>query len=207
MNKNERASGAKRERLCAVTKIVKPDFELIRFVANEAGEVFPDIHARAPGRGIWISSDAKILEQGIKQNTFSRSFKTKLDPKPELIEITKKALYNNCLNLLGIAKRSAQFIFGFDNVENHLRNKASAFLIEASDGAIDGRNKILSLAKRWPNIEIISCFNGTEIGGIMGRDNIIHAIIPDGQFANNWRREINRLKGFMEIGPLEIEGV
>ena len=48
-------------RMCIVTREVRPIADLIRFVAGPDGELVPDIKARLPGRGVWVTNDAVLL--------------------------------------------------------------------------------------------------------------------------------------------------
>ena len=54
-------SGPGAERLCAVTRAVKPVDELIRFVVGPDG-VVPDLKRKLPGRGLWITADRRRIE-------------------------------------------------------------------------------------------------------------------------------------------------
>jgi hypothetical protein len=201
MDKNERAEGTRRTRRCAVTREVKANDELIRFVAGDDGQIFPDVSARAPGRGVWISANIDVLQNAIKSNVFSRSLKRPTKADSNLLELTISQLQQKCLSMIGLAKRSGQLVLGFDNVADALRKKPAAFLIEASDGADDGRFKVVSLTRKWKNVQIIGCFSNQDLGSVLGRDNVIHALIPNGGFADAWRQEINKLGGFKALAP------
>ena len=52
------------ERLCAVSRTVKPVDELIRFVVGPQG-VVPDLKRKLPGRGLWISADRHTLKDAV----------------------------------------------------------------------------------------------------------------------------------------------
>ncbi len=199
----EKAKEIKGFRTCAQTRQSLPQSELIRFVADDAGNVFPDVSARAPGRGVWVKADKEILENAIKSNAFARSLKSKAHPKPELIEQTIIALKTKVLGFLGMARRAGVLITGFDKVEDEIKKSAPAFLIEASDGSEDGRGKIIALSKKWKNVPIIGIFTNQDLGNAIGRDNIIHALMIKGQFAQNWANELKRLEGFMPLCPNE----
>ena len=51
-----RKGGPGTERLCAVTRAVKPVDELIRFVVGPDG-VVPDLKRKLPGRGLWVTAE------------------------------------------------------------------------------------------------------------------------------------------------------
>jgi uncharacterized protein len=201
MDKNEPAKTNARTRRCALSREEKPLEELVRFVANDCGEIFPDVSARAPGRGVWISATKDALEQAIKVNAFARSLKRQCYPKSELVAQTSEGLRQKALGLLGLARRSGNIVSGFDKVCDELRKTAPAFIIEAYDGSDDGRDKIIGLSKKWGQVQIIGCFCRDDLGKALSRDNIIHALMPKGQFAQNWAVELNRLRGFMPLRP------
>ena len=62
-----------RERRCIATGEVKPAASLIRFVVGPDSDLVPDLRARLPGRGIWVSTDRKALETAVKKNLFAKA--------------------------------------------------------------------------------------------------------------------------------------
>ena len=62
-----------RERKCIVTGEVREEAQLIRFAVSPDGQVTPDVAAKLPGRGMWVSADRAILERAIAKNHFSNS--------------------------------------------------------------------------------------------------------------------------------------
>ena len=77
--------GAGAERLCVVTRQVKPVDEMIRFVAGPQGEVVPDLKRKLPGRGIWITADRATLGEAVKRNVFAKSFKREVRVADRLV--------------------------------------------------------------------------------------------------------------------------
>ena len=57
--------------MCAVTRAVLPESELIRFVAAPDGSVVADLKAKLPGRGVWIGGERELVAQAVKRNAFS----------------------------------------------------------------------------------------------------------------------------------------
>lgn len=88
--------------------------------------------------------------------------------------IVERLLVRRCLDLLGLAKRAGQAVFGFDRVRAELASGHGAVLLAASDGSADGRGKLAALGRRWPRIE---AFDAAEIGAAAGRGATIHAIV------------------------------
>jgi predicted RNA-binding protein YlxR (DUF448 family) len=199
MDKHERGEGHRHERRCAQTYEIKTNDELIRFVADEGGEIFPDPSARAPGRGVWISADAEILAKAVAGNAFAKSLKRKVLPNADLVERTRNALLNHCLDLLGFAKRSNQLIIGAEKALDFLRENDAGFLFEASDSSADGRTKMLSRLGDKVQQKLIGCFTMDQMSTKLGVVNCAHVVMRQGTFAKNYKAQITRLKGFVPL--------
>src|SRR3981189_1233340 len=63
------------ERMCAVTRAVRPIGELIRFVVSPQGEVIADLKRKLPGRGLWVSASRQAVAEAVRRNQFSRGFR------------------------------------------------------------------------------------------------------------------------------------
>src|SRR3954464_15686197 len=62
-------------RMCAVTRLVRPIGELIRFVVSPQGEVIPDLKRKLPGRGLWVSASHRTVAEAVRRHQFSKGFK------------------------------------------------------------------------------------------------------------------------------------
>jgi hypothetical protein len=77
-----------------------------------------------------------------------------------------------------------------------------AWLIEASDGAADGRRKILSAARKSPRApQLIGTWSATELGLALGGENVIHTAFLAGRGADRWTFDVLRLSGFRPLLP------
>ncbi len=187
---------------CAVSGEDLPEAALVRYAIGPAGEVLPDVSARAPGRGVWLKADRETVRLALRRNAFSRSVKTAVTAPPDLADRTEEALAASCLALLGFARRAGDVVMGFDQVTASLRKAQPAFRIEASDGARDGRRKIDALARGvWDGVPVAGCFSGEQIGVALGRDRVIHALVSHGGMANRLAAELRRLSGFRPLVP------
>src|SRR4051795_13193422 len=97
-----RKGGPGTERLCALTRAVKPVDELIRFVVGPDG-VVPDLKRKLPGRGLWITADKLTLKDAVTRNVFARGFKRDIRATAELIDQTELMLQRAVLDALAIA--------------------------------------------------------------------------------------------------------
>src|ERR1700743_2129978 len=63
------------ERMCAVTRAVRPIDELIRFVVSPTGEVVADLKRKLPGRGLWVTPSRQMVAEAVRRNQFGKGFK------------------------------------------------------------------------------------------------------------------------------------
>jgi len=191
-----------RERRDIVTGEVMPEERLIRFVADPAGTVVPDLAAKLPGRGIWVAADRASVETAARKGLFSRSAKARLVVAPDLADQVDRLLALRVLNGLGLAKRAGQLISGFEKVAAALAAGKVAWLVEASDGAGDGRRKILSAARKSPRApQLIGTWSASELGLALGGENVIHTAFLAGRGADRWTFDVLRLSGFRPLLP------
>src|SRR6201996_4841333 len=54
-------------RRCVVTRERLPKEQMIRFVVGPDRQIVPDLAARLPGRGIWLSASLDVIQSGSAQ--------------------------------------------------------------------------------------------------------------------------------------------
>jgi predicted RNA-binding protein YlxR (DUF448 family) len=193
---------ASRERRDVVTGEVMAEERLIRFVAGPDGTVVPDLARKLPGRGIWVAADRASVETAARKNLFARSAKAKLVAPKDLADQVDRLLLRRVLDGLGLAKRAGDLISGFEKVSSALTSGKAAWLIEASDGAPDGRRKILAVARKSPRQpRMMAAFSAEELGLALGGENVIHTAFLAGRGADRWTFEVLRLSGFRPLLP------
>jgi len=187
-----------RERRCIVSGEIMPDSRLIRFVAAPDGQVVPDVAAKLPGRGLWVTATRKAVTQAVEKKLFARAAKANVTAAADLAERTEKALVTRMLGDLGIARRSGALVLGFDNVLRALQGpKPPKVLIEAFDGAADGKRKLYAAAHRLElKCVVIESLTSAELGLALGRENVIHAAVQPGGLAERLTFDAERLSGF-----------
>ncbi len=195
------------ERLCVVTRESMPQSKLVRFVLDPEGVVTPDVANRLPGRGAWVTASREHIELAVQKKVFQRAFKAQVKHPENLADLTENRLIARCLDLLGFAKRSGDLILGLEQVREEIRNTYPTCLIEASDGAEDGRKKVLALVKaiyfddETEELPVIGCFSAMQLGLALGRERVIHAVLKSGRTGCLWVREAERLSGFRALRP------
>src|SRR4051812_8974105 len=137
-----------RERRCIVTREVLPESRLLRFVVGPEDEIVPDLAAKLPGRGIWVSANRAVLERAVVKNLFAKAAKANVRAATDLPLRVESLLVKRMQGHLGLARRSGALACGFDNVLRALQSRRKPVaLLEASDGAEDGRRKVLAEAR------------------------------------------------------------
>jgi predicted RNA-binding protein YlxR (DUF448 family) len=187
-----------RERRCIVTREVLPESQLVRFVVGPGDEIVPDLAAKLPGRGIWVSAKRAALEQAVKKNLFSKAAKAAVHAVPDLPARVEALLVARMQDYLGLARRSGMLVLGFDTVVRALeaRRKPSV-LVEARHGAEDGRRKVAAAAHaQGIEPQTIDVLTADELSMALGRENVIHAALFPGPLADRLALDAERLEGF-----------
>lgn len=193
---------ASRERRDIVSGQVMDEDRLIRFVAGPDGAVVPDLARKLPGRGLWVAADRASVEAAAKKNAFSRSAKAKLAVPADLAGQVEALLRRRVLEGLGLARRAGDLISGFEKVSAAVGAGRARWLIEASDGAADGRRKLLAAVRRSPSPpEILGAYTAEELGLALGLENVIHTAFLAGRAAERWTLDVRRLSGFRPLLP------
>jgi predicted RNA-binding protein YlxR (DUF448 family) len=191
-----------RERRDIVSGEVRDESALIRFVAGPDGTVVPDLARKLPGRGIWVAADRESVATAAKKNLFARSAKAQLRAGADLPDQVESLLRARLLSGLGLAKRAGELTSGFEKVSAAISSGKAAWLIEASDGAADGRGKLLRLARHQsPAPGLIGAFTAAELGLALGAENVIHTAFLAGRAAGRWTEDVRRLAGFSPLLP------
>jgi len=80
----------------------------------------------------------------------------------------------------------------------------AAWLIEASDGSLEGRRKLLAAARRSARPpRLLAEFSSAELGLALGAPNVIHTAFLAGRGAERWTTDVERLAGFRPLFPQE----
>lgn len=184
-------------RQCAVSRESLPQDELIRFVRSPDGLAVPDVAAKLPGRGAWVRADRQSIEKAVKADAFSRAFKAKTPAVDDVAALIEAQLVKRCIGLLGMARKAGDVVIGFDQVRSYLRKDAPGWLLEASDGSEDGRNKVHFLAKAMYDLpRTAGALTSAELGMAFGRDRVIHGLLQEGPLSDSFETAYRRLTGF-----------
>ena len=181
-------------RSCIVTRAVLDKADMIRFVAGPAGDIVPDLKGGLPGRGFWVTADRKTLEEAVRRHIFTKITKGAARADAGLPDRVAHLLERQILDQLVLAKRSGHLVAGFDKVEIALRANRVALLIEASDGAAEGRGKLARLAS--PGVKIWAPLPSEALAPALGRLHAVHVAVKPGGMAERLSVTLRRHAGF-----------
>lgn len=186
-------------RRCIVSGEVQPKDGLLRFVIGPEGDVVPDLDARLPGRGLWLSARRDMVETATAKRAFARAARQAVKVPPDLADRLERLLRARCQDLLGLARRAGVVVAGFDQVKAAGKEGTVALLLEAAEGAADGRRKVMAAA---PGARVVDILSGAELAAALGRDHVVHVAVLAGKQAHRplvarLLEELDRLSAFM----------
>jgi predicted RNA-binding protein YlxR (DUF448 family) len=193
-----RKSGPGAERLCAVSRNVKPVDDLIRFVVGPNG-VVPDLKRKLPGRGLWVTGDKDTLSAAVARNVFARGFKRELRVTPALVEETERLLVRSALDALAIAGKASLVVAGFAKVEAAIARDDVVAILHAVEAGADGVAKLAGALRRRgdsPPIAVIQTFTTAQLDLALGRSNVVHAALLAGPANDTFLARFARLERF-----------
>jgi predicted RNA-binding protein YlxR (DUF448 family) len=178
-------------RRCLVTRRVQPKEAMIRFVLGPDGTVVPDLGARLPGRGMWLSARAAVLEEARVKRLFSRAARQEARVPDGLGATIVAGLERRIAETLGLARRAGQAVSGFVKAREWVSGGRAGLVVTARDGAADGRRKLLSGSA----IEAVAPLDAASLAAVFGREHAVHVALAPGRLAAAVAADAARLAG------------
>ncbi len=181
-------------RRCIATGRVRRREQLLRFVVDPGGHLVADVAGKLPGRGLWITPQRDLIGKACRKGLFAKAARSQLRADGDLAAEAEALLRKRCLDLLGLARRAGLAVTGFEKVKAWLECGKAAVLLEASDGARGGREKLLALARaKAPEIAPVGLFGSEELARALGREHCVHAALASGGMADRFLADVGRL--------------
>ncbi len=192
------------ERLCIVTREVRPVTELIRFVIGPDREVMPDLKRRLPGRGVWVTATRAAVAEAVKRRAFARAFKAEARVAPDLADAVERVLEKAVLDALSIVHKAGRAALGFAQAERALANEPVVALLHAADAGRDGVRKLTATGRRGEkagDLLVVDRLTGAQLDLAFGRPNVVHAALLAGSASDGFLARYRNLERFRTIGP------
>lgn len=171
-------------RQCLVTRERRPAAEMLRFVLDPEGAVVPDVRRRLPGRGVWVTADKDRLAEAVRRRLFGRGFRREVRVDADLPETVDRLLREEVVGALSLARKSGLVVTGFEKTRSRLLTGDVGALIAASDGADDGRTKLLRLARASAEghnpLPVVDVLESEALSGALGGERVVHGALLRG---------------------------
>lgn len=186
------------ERMCILTREVKAPEAMIRFVRDPENRVVPDLKAKLPGRGVWVTARAGDVAEAVRRKLFQRGFRGEALVPGDLADQVAGLLRKQALQSLSLASKAGLVTAGHDKVDDWASKGNIRVLLEAHDGAPGGIEKLRrkALAVRPGKVEVVSAFSSAELGLALGRTNVIHAALAEGGMAEKFLGAAKKLQDY-----------
>jgi hypothetical protein len=188
------------QRRCIVTGDIRERASLLRFVVSPGGEIVPDVAARLPGRGLWLTPRRDIVERAVTKRLFARAARQSVSLPAGLSDRIEALLAQRCGDAVGFARRAGLAVGGFQKVREAILSGKVGLLFDAIDAADDGRRKIGALGRGLPFAAVLTA---VELGAAFGRERIVHAALGPGPLSSRLIADAERLAGFRSQAVVE----
>ena len=191
------------QRLCIVTRTVRPVAELIRFVIGPDGDVVPDVKSKLPGRGVWVAASRQTVEAAVKRHAFARGFKRDARVAADLVPQTETLLLRAALDALAMAGKAGLVAVGFAKVAAAPERDEVVALLHAAEGSPDGIRKLEAVSRRrMPEKapRAVEFLKAEQLDLALGRPNVVHAALLAGPASDTCLSRLRRLGRFRTGG-------
>ena len=206
------------ERRCILSGETFSREQLIRLAISPDGLVLPDVGAKAPGRGAWITPDRQALENALSSGQFrgalARAFKgAPLIIPDDLADRVQAGLVKHALDRLGLELRAGNIVLGSGRIGDQARTGRIALLLHASDSSEDGRKKLDQAWRVGMEEEgsgkrgLVLPLDRDALSVALGRENVVHLGVSghfhDMRAAQRVEQAVDRLARFTGTVPYE----
>jgi len=196
-------------RRCVVTRARGDKARMIRFVVGPDRALVPDLAARLPGRGMWLSARADVIEAARAKSAFARAARGPVAVPADLTALIAAGLARRIAELLGLTRRAGQAVGGFAKAREWLADGRAGLIVQAADGSPDERARLIG---GRAGVAVVATLPAAELGAVFGRDHLVHVAVSPGRLCDAIRIEADRLAGVagsdtgMDLGAAAAAG-
>lgn len=180
-------------RRCVATRVQGERRAMLRFVVSPQGLIVPDLAARLPGRGIWLSARADVINNPRTRQAFARAARMRVDVPDDLVLQVQNGLRLRIADLIGFARRAGQAVAGYQKAHEWLVAGRAALVVQALDGSAEERSRFIGGNVAVP---VVTPLPACTLGMIFGRETAVHIAIGAG-----------RLAGLIQVDTARLDGV
>jgi predicted RNA-binding protein YlxR (DUF448 family) len=164
---------------------------MIRFVLGPDRRIVPDLAERLPGRGMWLSARADVIEQAARRGAFAKAARGEAHVPPDLRATIEDGLRGRVRDLVGFARRAGQAVSGWQAAREWLQSGRVGLLVQAADGSPAEKARLVGLRQ----VPVVAPLGAAELGAPFGRDRAVHVAVARGRLAERIAAEAARLAG------------
>ena len=182
------------ERSCIISQRTDDNYDMVRFVADPSGVIIPDVAAKLPGRGAWVTADRDMLAQAVSTGRLMRTLEgKKIDD--DLAEQVENLLLKRCQDSLAMGRRGGITLGGSGKIK--AEGDVSGLLIATDASEREARALKGDVSHDWS----ISSMTSDELGLPFGRPMAFVALLK-GHLSQTKQvtQELMRLNR-LRIGP------
>jgi predicted RNA-binding protein YlxR (DUF448 family) len=184
------------ERKCILEGVVKPISQLLRFVELN-NELLPDFNKKLPAKGMYVTADKLSLQKALQKKLFHKVSKHNLKIAEDFMDTVENLIKHQAIESLNLARKSGALITGFEKVKEAVKKGNVEFIIEAKDAALDGKEKVVLLAK---NIEIFNLFSIDELDRALNKVNTVHIAILKSNISDMVYSNLMKYQNYIKDG-------
>ncbi|WP_408871178.1 RNA-binding protein [Gluconobacter cerinus] len=179
------------ERRCLVTREQRPPESMIRFVISPDNRVVPDLAAKLPGRGMWLSASRDVLDSPRTRQAFARAAKAQVSVPDCLADLVEAALGQRMLDAVSLARRAGQVVCGFQKCREWLISGRAGVVIRSEGASLDEFSRLVSGRRSLPVVTVPD----RVLASAFGRDRAVYAVMAPGALAQRLIAEHERFSG------------
>ncbi|MGG5823323.1 RNA-binding protein [Falsiroseomonas sp. HW251] len=183
-------------RRCLVTRERLPKEAMVRFVLGPDRKVIADLAERLPGRGMWLSAKADVIEQAARRGAFAKAVRGEVLVPPDLRATIEDGLRGRIRDLVGFARRAGQAVSGWQAAREWLQAGRAGLMVQAADGSTAEKARLVGRR----DVPVVSPLDAAALGAPFGRDRAVHVAVARGRLAERIAAEAARLEG-MTLRP------
>lgn len=182
------------QRRCIVTRQTGNPDVMLRFVIAPDGTVTPDLAARLPGRGIWLSARRDVLDTARTRHLFSRAARQPVKVPEDIAQAVVSGLEARLVQGLGLARRAGQALCGFVKCREWIAAGKAGIVIQGSGGSPDELRRLISGNGNLPVLTLPARVLATAFG----REHAVYAVVARGALAQRLMAEHERFSGLTD---------
>ncbi len=164
---------------------------MIRFVLGPDRTVIADLAEKLPGRGMWLSARADVLEQAARRGAFAKAARGEVHVPPDLRATIEDGLRGRIRDLVGFARRAGQAVSGWQAAREWLQAGRAGLLVQAADGSPAEKARLVG----HRTVPVVGPLDAAALGVLFGRDRAVHVAVAPGRLAERIAAEAARLEG------------